>query len=300
MSRPATSAGTASVAVVGLGSMGTGIAGRLLGAGHHVIVWNRTAAKMKPLVGFGATAAASPADAARSAEVVLTMVSDPGPLRDVTEGPSGVVAGAAGSTTVVQMSTVGPRALSRLASVLPPGAGLLDAPVLGSVSEAESGSLTIFVGGPSELVERWMPLLSTLGFVIVLGDLGAGTAAKLVANAVLFGELALLGETLALGTRLGLPMDLAFDVLDVTPLAAQAKRRRESIETGDFPARFSLRLARKDAELILGAAADARTDLSVGSAVRDLLAEADGAGWGELDYSALVAHVLGSSRGGSR
>jgi len=117
---------------------------------------------------------------------------------------------------------------------------------------------------------------------------------------VLFGVLALLGEALALGTRLGLPMDLAFDVLDVTPLAAQAKRRRESIETGDFPARFSLRLARKDAELILGAAADARTDLPVGSAVRDLLAEADGAGWGELDYSALVAHVLGSSRGGSR
>ena len=300
MSRPATSAGTASVAVVGLGSMGTGIAGRLLGAGHHVIVWNRAAAKMKPLVGFGATAASSPADAARSAEVVLTMVSDPRALRDVTEGPSGVVAGAAGSTTVVQMSTVGPRALSRLASVLPPGAGLLDAPVLGSVSEAESGSLTIFVGGPPELVERWMPLLSTLGSAIVVGDLGAGTAAKLVANAVLFGVLALLGEALALGTRLGLPMDLAFDVLDVTPLAAQAKRRRDAIETGEYPARFSLRLARKDAELILDAAADTRTDLPVGSAVRDLLVEADSAGWGELDYSALVAHVLGSSGGGSR
>jgi HAD superfamily hydrolase (TIGR01450 family) len=197
----------ASVAVVGLGAMGSRIAGRLLAAGHDVTVWNRTAAKMKPLISLGAAAAPSPAAAAQRGEVVLTMVSDARALREVTEGPDGVIAAATASTTIVQMSTVGLQALSRLASVLPSGVGLLDAPVLGSVSEAESGSLMIFVGGPSDLVARWTPLLRALGAPMMVGALGAGTAAKLVANATLFGVLALLGEALALATRLGLPLE---------------------------------------------------------------------------------------------
>jgi 3-hydroxyisobutyrate dehydrogenase-like beta-hydroxyacid dehydrogenase len=297
MIRPASS-GETSVAVIGLGAMGARIAGRILAAGHHLIVWNRTAARMEPLLRLGATAASSPAEAASQAEAVFTMVSDPPALRDVAEGPSGVVAGADASTTVVQMSTAGPHALSRLASVLPSGTGLLDAPVMGSVSEAESGALTIFVGGSSELVERWMPLLSTLGSVVVVGALGAGTAAKLVTNATLFGTVALLGESLALGLRLGLPMDVAFGVLEATPLAAQAQRRRAAIENHDYPARFSLRLARKDAGLIEEAATAVGVDLPVASTVRTLLIEADNAGWGDRDYSAIVARGLRPPRGG--
>lgn len=292
------SASATSVAIVGLGAMGSRIAGRLLAGGHDVTVWNRTATKMEPLLARGARGAANPAEATRHAEVVLTMVSDPTALREVTEGPAGVVAGATASMTVIQMSTVGPQALSRLASVLPSGPGLLDAPVLGSVSEAESGTLKIFVGGDPKVVERWTPFLSILGSPMVMGALGAGTAAKLVANASLFGVLALLGETLALSQRLGLPMDVAFDVLEVTPLAAQARRRRAAIESGDFPPRFALRLARKDAELILEAAETAGADLPIGSAMRSLLADAEGAGWGDRDYSAIIAHVLSSGRRG--
>jgi 3-hydroxyisobutyrate dehydrogenase len=93
--------------------------------------------------------------------------------------------------------TVGREDVLRLASVLPPGVGLLDAPVLGSVSEAETGSLRIFVGGPRKLLEQRMGVLLDLGSPMLVGPLGAGTAAKLVANATLFGVVGLLGEALA-------------------------------------------------------------------------------------------------------
>src|SRR5437867_12176551 len=134
------------VAVVGLGAMGSRIARRFIDAGNDVVVWNRTPSKVAPLTDRGATATKSPADAARRSEAVVTMVADPAALREVTEGPDGVAAGAGPSTTVIQMSTVGLDPVTRLGSALPPGTELLDAPVLGSVAEAESGSLRIFVG----------------------------------------------------------------------------------------------------------------------------------------------------------
>jgi 3-hydroxyisobutyrate dehydrogenase/2-hydroxy-3-oxopropionate reductase len=284
------------VAVIGLGAMGSRMAGRLLDAGHDLVVWNRTTGRAAELTGLGAEAAESPADAARRAEAVIIMVSDPPALREVTEGPAGIVVGAEGSTTVIQMSTVGPEAVARLASALPAGTGLLDAPVLGSVAEAESGSLQVFLGGKADLVGRWTPLLSTLGRPIHLGPLGAGTAAKLVANSTLFGVLGVLGEALGLARALGLSSDAAFEVLTVTPLAAQAERRRPSIESGDYPTRFSLSLARKDADLIRDAADSVGGELRLGAAARAWLAEAEAAGWGDRDYSAVLAHILRSDR----
>jgi 3-hydroxyisobutyrate dehydrogenase-like beta-hydroxyacid dehydrogenase len=280
------------VAVVGLGAMGGRIARRLLAAGHDVAVWNRTRERMAALAELGATPMESPAAAARRADAVITMVSDPAALRAVAEGPEGVVAGARDSATVIEMSTVGPAAVARLADALAGRAGLLDAPVLGSLTEAESGSLRIFVGGPESLVERWTPLLESLGSPLHAGPLGAGAAAKLVANGTLFGTLALLGEALALADRLGLSRAAAYDVLAGTPVAAQAERRRGAIETGEYPARFSLSLARKDADLIGEAAAASGAELRLGAAARSWLADAESAGWGDRDYAAVLAHIL--------
>ncbi len=280
------------VAVVGLGAMGGRIARRLLAAGHDVAVWNRTRERMAALAKLGATPTESPADAARRADAVITMVSGPAALRAVAEGPEGIVAGARESATVIEMSTVGPAAVARLADALAGRAGLLDAPVLGSLAEAESGSLRIFVGGPESLVERWTPLLESLGSPLHAGPLGAGAAAKLVANGTLFGTLALLGEALALADRLGLSRVAAYDVLAGTPVAAQAERRRGAIETGEYPARFSLSLARKDADLIGEAAAASGAELRLAAAARSWLADAESAGWGDRDYAAVLAHIL--------
>jgi 3-hydroxyisobutyrate dehydrogenase/2-hydroxy-3-oxopropionate reductase len=167
-----------------------------------------------------------------------------------------------------------------------------DAPVLGSISEAEAGTLKIFVGGPSELVEHWTPLLSTLGSPTHVGPLGSGAAAKLVANYTLFGTLGVLGEAVALAQGLGLPRDMIFEVLAATPLASQAERRRAGIETGSFPARFPLALARKDADLINEAAAAFYVDLRLAQATAAWLAVAEGSGSGDRDYSAMLQAII--------
>lgn len=284
------------VAVIGLGAMGSRIARRLGEVGHDVVVWNRTRSKAEPLAADGAAIAVSPADAARRGEAVITVLADPDALMEVTEGPDGIAAGVAGDTTVIEMSTVGPEAIRRLASTFPPGAGLLDAPVLGSLGEAESASLHVFVGGSDELFERWSPLLSGLGSPIHVGPLGAGASAKLVANATLVGTLTLLGEILALADRLEITREVAFRVLAETPMAAQAERRRVSLERGEFPLHFSLALARKDARLIVEAAEAAGVDAPVLAAATRWFADADDAGLGDRDYSEVLNRIIGQGR----
>jgi 3-hydroxyisobutyrate dehydrogenase-like beta-hydroxyacid dehydrogenase len=284
--------GVTTVAVIGLGAMGARFARRFLEAGHDVVVWNRTPEKAEELVSRRAAPAASPAEAARKAEAVVTVVSDPEALRAVTEGPEGIAAGVDGSTTVIEMSTVGPDAVQRLASALPPGTGVLDAPVLGSLSEAESGTLHVFIGGPDELAARWVPLLGALGDPIHVGPFGAGASAKLVANATLVGTMTLLGETLALADGLGLSREVAFQVLAATPLAAQAGRRRTQLQESEFPRRFRLALARKDAELIQEAAAAAGVDARVLAAAASWFVDAEGSGLGEGDYSRVLPRII--------
>jgi 3-hydroxyisobutyrate dehydrogenase-like beta-hydroxyacid dehydrogenase len=253
--------------------MGSRIARRLLDHGHDVVVWNRTAAKAEGFPRVASTAA----EAAGAAEVTITMLANPQALREVTEGIE--------PNALIEMSTVGPAAVHELAQRLPK---LLDAPVLGSRSEAEEGTLHVFVGGPRDLYDEYEPLLATLGTVHHVGPLGAGASAKLVANSTLFGTLGVLAEALRLADRLGLSRDVAFEILAATPIAAQAERRRAAVEAGDYPARFPLVLARKDAGLVT----DAAPELRIAQAARAWLADADDASWSERDYSALLAWVL--------
>jgi 3-hydroxyisobutyrate dehydrogenase-like beta-hydroxyacid dehydrogenase len=288
------------VAFIGLGGMGRRMARRLIEAGHKVVVWNRTKDRAAPLVELGAAQADSPADAASRTEAVITMVADPSALRDVSEGSEGVAAGIHDSTTMIEMSTVGPAAVERLAKVLPRGVGLLDAPVLGSLTEAETGALKIFVGGPADLAATWTPVLKAMGSPMHVGPAGSGAAAKLVANSTLLGTLGVLGEALELGRALGLSRNATFEILAQTPIAAQAERRRAQVERDEYPHRFSLSLARKDADVIAEAAAGSGADLRVANAARSWFADAEAAGEGERDYSAILAYMLRHGATGSR
>jgi len=281
------------VGFLGLGTMGSRMAARLLDAGHDLVVWNRTPAKAAQLVAAGAQQAETPAAAVRGADVVMSMLADPAALRAVIDGPDGVAHALPDTATLIDMSTIGPGGVAWLAEALPAAAGLLDAPVLGSIGEAEAGSLRIFVGGPAVLVDRWTPLLSALGAPVHVGPLGSGAAAKLVANSTLLGVLAVLGEALALGERLGLSAEAAWAVLAATPLAAQAERRRSSVDSGEYPPRFRLSLARKDADLVVEAAVAAGLEPRLAGAVRRLFADAEAAGLGEADYAAVLGHILG-------
>jgi 3-hydroxyisobutyrate dehydrogenase-like beta-hydroxyacid dehydrogenase len=278
------------VGVVGLGAMGARIARRLLGAGHEVTVWNRDATKAEPLAAAGSRRADSPAETARDADAVIVMVTGPEALAAVTEGADGLLVALDGAV-LVQMSTVGLEALRRLERAVPERS-LVDAPVLGSISEAEAGTLTVFAGGPTELVDRCTPLLSVLGRVLPVGAVGAGTAAKLVANLTLVGVIGVLGESLALARGLGLDDETAFEVLASTPLGAQAQRRRSAFENGEYPPRFQLSLARKDADLILEAARAAGIDLRLAASAQSWLADAERAGRGRDDYSSVLDEIV--------
>jgi 3-hydroxyisobutyrate dehydrogenase-like beta-hydroxyacid dehydrogenase len=283
------------VGFIGLGRMGAPMAQRLVDAGYEVSVWNRTRERAEPLVAGGARLAATPAEAAGASELVLTMVSDANALHAVTDGPAGVLAALRDGAILVEMSTSGPEAVHGLAQRVPRGAGLLDAPVLGSVPEAREGSLRVLVGGEAELVRQARPVPSVLGEPMHVGPLGSGAASKLVANSTLFAVLGALGEAIALSEGLGLSRDAVFDVLAATPLGAQAERRRRAVEERSYPARFTLSLARKDAELVVEAARRLGLDLRMVAAARSWFVYAEEAGLGALDYSAVLAHVLGEA-----
>lgn len=281
------------VSFCGLGAMGAPMARRLLAAGHDVTVWNRTAARADDLVAAGAARASTPAEAATAAGdgLVITMLADPAALAQVVEGPEGIAAGIDPEATFVEMSTVGPAAVAQVAEALPTGVGLLDAPVLGSTPQAEAGELQVFVGGDEERFERWAPVLGAFGPCRHVGPSGAGAAMKLVANATLGTTLAAVGEVLALGDALGLDRGAVFDVLALTPLAAQAGRRRPAVESGRFPLHFRLALAEKDLSVITEAARRHGRDLPLTEAARGWYEAAVGAGLGEEDYSRLVTFV---------
>lgn len=278
------------VAWIGLGAMGSRMATRLLDSGHDLVVWNRTREKADAL---GVAIADSPREAAERAEFVFTMLADPEALTAVTTGETGLLAGLPEQSVLIEMSTVGPQAVAELSERMPAQASLLDVPVLGSLPQAESGTLKLFAGGDDASFERARPLLETLGEPLRTGPLGSGAAAKLVANATLVGTVTLLGETLALADALGLPRETAWAVLAATPLDAQAERRRPAVDSGEYPPRFRLSLGRKDAELVQAAAEEAGIGLPALEAARTHLAAAEAAGLGKEDYTAVLKHILG-------
>ncbi|MFJ8448853.1 NAD(P)-dependent oxidoreductase [[Kitasatospora] papulosa] len=285
------------VAVLGLGNMGRAVVARLLLAGHEVLVWNRDASAGERLPDGKAIAVQTPAEAARRAEAAILVVTDEAAVKEVVSGPDGIAAGAKSSPVVlIQMSTVAPHTLDWVADALPDGSAVLDAPVMAGPGKLAAGKGTVYVGGSDQLIRRWTPLLQDIGHVSHVGELGSAAAAKLVANSALFGIVALLGESIALAEGLGLDRRTAFDVLASTPLAAQAERRRASLETDTFPTRFSLRLAAKDAGLIHEAAADHDVELRLGAATRSWITEARAAGHSDEDYTVILRAATAKNR----
>ncbi|MEA2532475.1 MAG: hypothetical protein QOJ93_286, partial [Actinomycetota bacterium] len=168
------------IAFLGLGQMGTPMAARLLQAGHHVTVWDRTPERATPLVERGAVAAAFPAEAAAGVGVAITMLATPDALEQVVFGDEGLALGLAPGQAFVDMSTVGPRTVGEVRARLRHGVSMVDAPVRGSVPQATGGSLDIFVGATDDDFERVRPILESLGNVRHVGGPGSGAAMKLV------------------------------------------------------------------------------------------------------------------------
>ena len=235
------------VAVLGTGKMGGAIARRLKTGGFDVSVWDRTKSKAEALqVG---RLADSPADAARDADVVISMVTGPQALRDVYQGPTGVfAAGAKG--TIVDMSTVGPAAAQELADAAElKGAKLVEAPVIGSVPAVNSGTLVILAGAALvEDLEAVRPVLQQLGEVHYVGDIGSAATLKLVANSFLGIVSAGAAELMAAGTAQGLDPEHVFTVL--SRIAPGLKVREAGfVRNIHQPTLFAVRDILKDLDL---------------------------------------------------
>ncbi|MGW3470619.1 NAD(P)-dependent oxidoreductase [Saccharopolyspora sp. NPDC000995] len=275
-----------SVAFLGTGTMGAPMARNLLGAGFPVRVWNRTRAKAAQLSTDGATVAETPAEAARGADVLITMLLDA--PSTVAAGETAVPALAPGAVWV-QMGTIG---LAGLAEVHATAGGvtLVDAPVLGTKLPSERGELVVLAAGPTEVRDRVQPLFDAIGQrTLWLGEdasAAAATRLKLVVNHWILTLTNAVGEAIALAGALGVdPADFLSAISKTTTDSAYAHIKGAAIINGDFTPAFALHAAGKDAELIAEAAGDSvRLDLA--DAVRERFRRAKAAGHGDEDMAA--------------
>ena len=237
--------------------MGSRLAGRLLDAGHGVYGTNRTRSKAEPLIERGMVWRATPRDVAASAEVIFSMVSDDSALEAISSGPDGTLAGLAPGKVHVDMSTVSPGASKALAEdVLSSGALMLDAPVSGSVPQAEAGTLAIMVGGDEEAFRRVEALLRELGQTVThVGANGQGLVLKLAINISLAAQPLAFSEGLLLAERSGIDPHLAAHVMSESPIGSPMLKARVPLFLDpQHEAWFDLQLMQKDIRLARQAA----------------------------------------------
>ncbi|MDT4934021.1 MAG: 3-hydroxyisobutyrate dehydrogenase [Pseudonocardiales bacterium] len=281
------------IAFLGLGNMGTPMAARLVNAGHDVTVWNRSVARTAPLAQAGAIVAAAPAAAVTGAEFAITMLATPEAVDEVLFGRDGIASALSSGQTWIDMSTVGPDVFRSAAARLPSGVAAVDAPVRGSIPEATDGRLHVYVGADDEEFARVRAVLDVFGDVHRVGGPGAGAAMKLVVNTTLAASVVAAGEALALGRELGLDQSTVLDVLTDSPVGATVRAKRSNIEAGRYPPSFKLSLAAKDMRLAVDAADHAGVALKTAESIRRWLDEAAEEGAADLDFSAVVATILG-------
>src|SRR5712671_7313307 len=218
---------TATVGVVGLGVMGSRIAGRLLDSGYALVGTNRTPARAAPLVERGLVWCDTPRQVAGVADFVLSSVADDAALEAVATGDDGILAGLRPGMVYADMSTVSPLASQRLACrVHSLGAEMLDAPVSGSAPQAEAGELTIMVGGCRSAYERILPVLGRLGSVVRVGKHGQGLLLKLAINISLAQQIIAFGESVLLAERGGIDRRLAVDVMTASAIGSPMLKGR--------------------------------------------------------------------------
>jgi len=246
------------VAVLGIGTMGHGMAVSALRAGIPTIVWNRERERARDLADLGAEVADTPADAAERAAIVVTMVTDAEAVISIARD-QGMLRALAPDAIWVQMSTIDVAGIERvvtLASDMRPDVTVVDAPVSGSKEPAEQGELTIFASGPDAARERLAPLFDALGQrTIWVGPVGTGTRVKIVNNTWLAFAAEGIDTSVALARRLGLDLETLADALTGSALVSpwQAAKLRRIVDA-DFSPQFALNLALKDVHLAIEAA----------------------------------------------
>jgi 3-hydroxyisobutyrate dehydrogenase-like beta-hydroxyacid dehydrogenase len=278
-------------AFLGLGALGAPMAANLLAAGVPLTVHNRSREREASLLTAGARGAASPAEAAAGAEVLMLCLSDGAAVEEVIFGPSGAAAALTPGALVIDLSTIEPSRTTRLAAQLAErGIAWLDAPVTGGTEGARAGTLSVLVGGEAAVLERARPLLEVVGSSLThFGPAGAGQQAKAINQILVAGSYAAVAEAMALGQRLGLPMDALRDALAGGAAGSWALQHRAGhMLAGHYPLGFKLALHRKDLAIALAAADATGLELPVCRTVAAMEDTLMAAGHGEEDVSALA------------
>jgi 3-hydroxyisobutyrate dehydrogenase len=279
------------VAFLGLGVMGSGMAARLIDAGFPVVAWNRTASRADPLQRKGAKVAASPSEAAADADVIISMVADDAASRGVWLGATGALASARPGAIAIECSTVSPPWVVELArEAAARGCGLLDAPVLGSRPQAAEGQIVFLVGGDAALLERARPVFVPMSRAVVhLGPVASGARMKLVNNFMAGVQAANLAEAIAMADACGLDRDAAFSVLsNGAPGSPLVKTVGPRMLGRHYEVNFALSLMRKDLTYAIDEAAQHGVTLSTAATSRALYDTAVSAGLGGADFAAII------------
>ena len=282
------------IGFIGLGIMGLPMARNLMGAGHEVVVFNRSRGKVDELAGEGAQAAGSPREVAEAAGIVVTMLPDSPQVREVLEGEDGVLAGAAEGTLVVDMSTISPVVTKELAAAAAErGAGWVDAPVSGGDVGAKEGTLSIMVGGSAEDFERARPLLDVMGKTVVhVGPVGSGQVVKACNQVVVALTIEAVSEALVLGSKAGVEPEAILDVLGGGLAGNKVMEvRRSNFLEHDFTPGFRIDLHHKDLGIALATGREYGVPLPHTASANEMLGALRAKGQGSQDHSALLTHL---------
>lgn len=283
------------IGICGTGRMGSAIAQRLMSVGHEVGVWNCNAAKTKPLVDAGAKSFASPSELVEGNEVTIVMLLNDAATEAVYRAPNGILKAKLAGKLVIDMSTIRPDTMkSNGSAVLQQGAAFVEAPVGGTVGPAKEGKLLGLVGGSKADVARAMPLLEQMCRRIEhVGDLGGGSMMKLAVNLPLLVYWQALGEALTICKPLNLPADRLIDILTDTsgaPTAMKGRGPAIARVLGGAPlgeTAFGLNAAKKDLATAVQFAATIHAELPVTASAVACYEEAEAAGLGEADATAI-------------
>jgi 3-hydroxyisobutyrate dehydrogenase len=276
------------VAVLGTGIMGAAMARNLLSDEMEVRAWNRSREKAEPLKDDGAVVADSPADAARGADFLLTILADADAVEEAIAGDA--LPALAEGGVWLQMSTVGEDGCGRLAEIASEhGVPFVDAPVLGTRQPAEQGQLVVLASGPEDVKEQSERVFDAVGRKTVwLGEAGAGSRLKLVINNWIVGLLGVLAETVAFASSIGVDPAKFLDTIEGEPFGLPYAQLKGNMMIEEyFPTSFSARLARKDAGLVLDAAEAHDLQIPIAEAIASRFDEAIRAGHGEEDMAAV-------------
>jgi 3-hydroxyisobutyrate dehydrogenase-like beta-hydroxyacid dehydrogenase len=288
------------IGFVGLGAMGSQMTGRLLDSGNTVYGTNRTRSKAQELIGRGLQWRPTPREVADAADVTFSMVTDDAALDAITSGPNGVLAGLADHKVYVDMSTVSPHVSAALgARVRASGAEMLDAPVSGSIPQAQAGTLAIMVGGTQQAFATVEPLLHVLGQTVThVGTNGQGLLLKLAINISLAAQTLAFSEGLLLAGRGGIDPHLAAEVMSTSSIGSPMLKARVPLIL-DLPQRawFDVAMMHKDIRLARQTADELEITLPSAKVLDEMLTTAGEFGYAHRDLAALYEVLAKSSAG---